>query len=67
MSAPGGSGRGVSAPGGVSQDALWQTPPRCTESQTPVKTLPWPNFVAAGKNPQYFTQCINREMLRSVV
>ena len=55
-SAPGGSAaggvcaRGVFAPGGsapvgcVSQDALW------TESQTPVKTLPWPNFVAAGKD-----------------
>ena len=26
------------------------TPPPWTESQTPVKTLPWPNFVAAGKN-----------------
>ena len=25
-------------------------PPPWTESQTPVKTLPWPNFVAAGKN-----------------
>ena len=25
------------------------TPPLWTESQTPVKTLPWPNFVAAGK------------------
>ena len=29
---------------GVSQHALRQW----TESQTPVKTLPWPNFVAAG-------------------
>ena len=28
---------------------LPQTPPLLTESQTPVKTLPWPNFVAAGK------------------
>ena len=26
------------------------TPPLLTESQTPVKTLPWPNFVAAGKD-----------------
>ena len=34
--------------GGVSQDALRQRPPLWTESQTPVKTLPWPNFVAAG-------------------
>ena len=39
---------GVSAPGGISQDALRQRPPLWTESQTPVKTLPWPNFVAAG-------------------
>ena len=58
-SAPGG---GWSAPGGgcllqgvgvvVSQHALRQTPspPPWTESQTPVKTLPWPNFIAAGKN-----------------
>ena len=47
--------RGVSAPVGpalgvvVSQHALRQTP-LWTESQTPVKTLPWPNFVAAGSN-----------------
>ena len=41
----------MSAPGVgvcVSQHALRQTPPLLTESQTPVKTLPWPNFVAAG-------------------
>ena len=47
LSAPGGlcSGGGV-----VSQHALRQTPsPPWTESQTPVKTLPWPNFVKAGK------------------
>ena len=66
MSAPRGVfAPGVSAPGGVSaprgvcllrvggggipactevDTSLW------TESQTPVKTLPWPNFVAAGKN-----------------
>ena len=31
------------------QCMLGYTPP-WTESQTPVKTLPWPNFVAAGKN-----------------
>ena len=56
--------RGVSAPGGVcSRGGLppgevgipacteADTPlPPWTESQTPVKTLPWPNFVAAGKN-----------------
>ena len=37
-----------SAHSGVSQHALRQTPPPWTESQTPVKTLPRPNFVAAG-------------------
>ena len=42
--------RGVSAPGGVSQHALRQTPPLLTASQTPVKTLSWPNFVVAGNN-----------------
>ena len=36
--------------GVVSQHALRQTPP-WRESQMPVKTLPWPNFFAAGKNP----------------
>ena len=36
--------------GGLSQHALRQTLPLLTESQTPVKTLPWPNFVAAGNN-----------------
>ena len=36
-------------PGGsISQHALRQTPP--VDRQTPVKILPWPNFVAAGKN-----------------
>ena len=40
---------GVCSGGGLaSQHALRQTPPLWTESQTPVKTLPWPNFVAAG-------------------
>ena len=38
------SGEGV-----VSQHGLRQTPPLWTESQMPVKTFPWPNFVAAGK------------------
>ena len=61
VSAPRGiCSQGVCAPGGVcsqggllqgvSQHVLRQTPPPpWTESQTPVKTLPWPNFVAAGK------------------
>ena len=42
--------------GAVSQHALRQTPPLWTESQTPVKTLPWPNFVAAGNNKQHLSQ-----------
>ena len=52
VSAPGGSAPRGSAPRGVwvSQHALRQTPPLLTESQMPVKTLAWPNFVAAGKN-----------------
>ena len=50
---PGGGlpGRGGCLPGRgglASQHALRQTPLLWTESQTPVKTLPWPNFVAAG-------------------
>ena len=47
--------QGVSASGGMAfQHALRQTPPSLwTESQMPVKTLPWPNFVAAGNN------CVN--------
>ena len=48
--------RGVCSGGVVvSQHALRQNPP-WTESQTPVKTLPWPNFVAAGNkctNPSF--------------
>ena len=72
-SAPGGSapGRVVSALGGlvrgvvvvVSQHALRQTPPLLTESQTPVKTLPWPIFVAAGK---YSINYLYRRMLNTV-
>ena len=45
-------GVGVSAPGGC-RYALRQTPPLLTESQTPVKPLPWPNFVAAGKKSRH--------------
>ena len=37
----------------ASQHALRQTPPLWTESQTLVKTLPWPNFVAAGNKVSY--------------
>ena len=42
--------RGVSAPGGgIPACTEADTLPPWTESQTPVKTLPWPNFVAADK------------------
>ena len=44
--------QGVSALGVVSQHALRQTPPLLTESQTPVKTLPLPIFVAVGKKAE---------------
>ena len=52
----GGLVQGVSAPGGLvlrggipACTEADPPPPPWTESQTPVKTLPWPNFVAAGK------------------
>ena len=48
---PGGLLPGASAPGGwVSQHALRQTPLPPVDRHTLVKILPWPNFVAAGKN-----------------
>ena len=55
VSGPGGSGpRGCLLRGVClvwSQHALRQNPPPLwTESQMPVKTLPWPNFVAAGND-----------------
>ena len=47
----GGVWSGGSGPGrGISQHALRQTPLSPVDRQTPVKILPWPNFVAAGKN-----------------
>ena len=45
---PGGWSRGGLLGGGISQHALRQTRP--VDRQTPVKILPWPNFVAAGNN-----------------
>ena len=55
MSSQGGSvgvclPRGVSAQGGVCPGVYLRHPLLLTESQTGVKTLPWPNFVAAGNN-----------------
>ena len=55
----GGSGPGgVCSGGGGCIPACTEAnpPPVWTESQTPVKTLPWPNFVAAGKN-LYNSEC----------
>ena len=40
--------------GGISQHALRQTPP--VDRHTPVKILPWPNFIAAGNNNSKLTQ-----------
>ena len=51
-------GGGVSAP--EADTPLW------TESQTPVKTLPWPNFVAAG-NKRTFLMNANRFNQRTVI
>ena len=52
VSGPRGVFFGGPAPrGGWYSSMHWGRPhPLWTESQTPVKTLPWPNFVAAGKN-----------------
>ena len=60
VSAPGGvCSRGVSA-GNVCIPACTEADtPLLTESQTPVKILPWPNFVAAGKN-SYLSNFKNR-------
>ena len=62
VSLPGGfslSG-GCSCPGGSPcRGGVWggtpcrRPPPPWTQSQTPVKTLPWPNFVAAGNNKHH--------------
>ena len=61
VSAPGGvCSRGVSAlgGGGISQHALRQTTfPPPVDRQTPVKILPWPNFVAACK---YIKNCLQK-------
>ena len=46
---PGLGGSGIPACTGA-DPALW------TESQTPVKTLPWPNFVAAGNKTEVLNE-----------
>ena len=52
VSAPGGPGPGGSSLGGIPACTEADTlPPLWTESQMHVKTLPWPNFVAAGNYP----------------
>ena len=46
----GGSALGVSALGVCVYPSMTEADiPPLTVSQTPVKTLPWPNFIAAGK------------------
>ena len=55
-SAPGGGGGLLRA--GVSQHALRQTTPPWTESQMPVKTLPWPKNIDRGRNSScYIALC----------
>ena len=49
LSTTGGLLWGVSALGGIPACTEADNP-LLTESQTPVKTLPWPNFVVAGNN-----------------
>ena len=51
---------GGSGPGGWYPSMHWgrHPPPPWTESQMPVKTLPWPNFVAAGNYPRCNISCI---------
>ena len=56
----------VAIPGGLHQPPREQTPPEqtsplLTESQTPVKTLPYPNFVAGGKNEFLFILWISSD------
>ena len=41
--------RGVPGPGGIPACTEADTPPPPVDRHTLVKTLPWPNFVAAGK------------------
>ena len=46
-------GGGVCSQGGCIPACTEADTPPLTESQTPVKTLPWPNFVAAGNYQKY--------------
>ena len=49
---------GCLLPGGMCIPACTEADtPLLTESQTPVKTLPWPNFVVAG-NKNSFQYCV---------
>ena len=52
---------GLSAPGGGGIPACTEAnTPLWTESQMPVKTLPWPNFVAASKYlKEYYTRSLH--------
>ena len=46
------SGGRVSGPGGYIPACTEADPLLPVDRQTPVKILPWPNFVAAGKNEE---------------
>ena len=61
-------GRGCLLPGRCGIPACTEADiPPLTESQMPVKTLPWPNFVAAGNNKKVFQPKANRLLSESSV
>ena len=49
---------GGSAPGGCIPACTEADTPLLTESQTPVKTLPWNNFVGAGKHALWWRAAV---------
>ena len=67
VSAPGGSALGVCSGGGCIPGCTEAETPLWTESQTPVKTLPWPNFVAAGNKPRSGSTASPIQRLRCVL
>ena len=61
----GGSGPRGSAPGGLLLEGVGAGIPACTEADPPVdritdacKTLPWPNFIAAGNKESIPARCV---------
>ena len=58
---------GVSDLGGVGIPACTEAdPPLVDKSQMPVKTLPWPNFVAAGKYVHVFIGNFDHHQVREL-